>query len=133
MLSTCYHSSGTDLLRNALDKLFENSCRLNWATLKHRGYRQPIVPLSLKERCSGVTLFVQKVGSLDGQTKNSATNRELYVNGGVHSLIDVFALSNALPHSEKCKARGFTVIVDGRKSQWNIVKTVVLMLQVHTL
>ncbi|KAI4805782.1 hypothetical protein KUCAC02_010379 [Chaenocephalus aceratus] len=29
----------------------------------------------------------------------------------------------------KCKARGFTVIVDGRKSQWNIVKTVVLMLQ----
>ncbi|KAF1382825.1 hypothetical protein PFLUV_G00147810 [Perca fluviatilis] len=31
--------------------------------------------------------------------------------------------------SEKCKARGFTVIVDGRKSQWNIVKTVVLMLQ----
>lgn len=34
--------------------------------------------------------------------------------------------------SEKCKARGFTVIVDGRKSQWNIVKTVVLMLQVQT-
>jgi len=32
--------------------------------------------------------------------------------------------------SEKCKARGFTVIVDGMKSQWNIVKTVVLMLQV---
>ncbi|XP_032866780.1 SEC14 domain and spectrin repeat-containing protein 1 isoform X3 [Tyto alba] len=32
--------------------------------------------------------------------------------------------------SEKCKARGFTVIVDGRKSQWNVVKTVVLMLQV---
>uniref|UniRef100_A0A674MZ45 SEC14 and spectrin domains 1 n=1 Tax=Takifugu rubripes TaxID=31033 RepID=A0A674MZ45_TAKRU len=31
--------------------------------------------------------------------------------------------------SEKCKARGFTVIVDGRKSQWNTVKTVVLMLQ----
>ncbi|XP_028249622.1 SEC14 domain and spectrin repeat-containing protein 1 isoform X1 [Parambassis ranga] len=31
--------------------------------------------------------------------------------------------------SEKCKARGFTVIVDGRRSQWNIVKTVVLMLQ----
>ncbi|KAG5852577.1 hypothetical protein ANANG_G00063940 [Anguilla anguilla] len=31
--------------------------------------------------------------------------------------------------SEKCKARGFTVIVDGRKSQWNLVKTVVLMLQ----
>ncbi|XP_074514603.1 SEC14 domain and spectrin repeat-containing protein 1 isoform X2 [Sebastes fasciatus] len=31
--------------------------------------------------------------------------------------------------SKKCKARGFTVIVDGRKSQWNIVKTVVLMLQ----
>ncbi|XP_056468291.1 SEC14 domain and spectrin repeat-containing protein 1 isoform X1 [Gadus chalcogrammus] len=31
--------------------------------------------------------------------------------------------------SERCKARGFTVIVDGRKSQWNIVKTVVLMLQ----
>uniref|UniRef100_A0A8D3DJ19 SEC14 and spectrin domains 1 n=1 Tax=Scophthalmus maximus TaxID=52904 RepID=A0A8D3DJ19_SCOMX len=31
--------------------------------------------------------------------------------------------------SEKCKARGFTVIVDGRKSQWTIVKTVVLMLQ----
>uniref|UniRef100_A0A8C5J8U1 SEC14 and spectrin domain containing 1 n=1 Tax=Junco hyemalis TaxID=40217 RepID=A0A8C5J8U1_JUNHY len=31
--------------------------------------------------------------------------------------------------SEKCKARGFTVIVDGRKSQWNVVKTVVLMLQ----
>ncbi|KAM4608297.1 SEC14 domain and spectrin repeat-containing protein 1 [Polymixia lowei] len=31
--------------------------------------------------------------------------------------------------SQKCKARGFTVIVDGRKSQWNIVKTVVLMLQ----
>ncbi|XP_069389827.1 SEC14 domain and spectrin repeat-containing protein 1 isoform X2 [Paralichthys olivaceus] len=31
--------------------------------------------------------------------------------------------------SAKCKARGFTVIVDGRKSQWNIVKTVVLMLQ----
>ncbi|KAM3849709.1 SEC14 domain and spectrin repeat-containing protein 1 [Diretmus argenteus] len=31
--------------------------------------------------------------------------------------------------SVKCKARGFTVIVDGRKSQWNIVKTVVLMLQ----
>ncbi|KAJ3591665.1 hypothetical protein NHX12_006797, partial [Muraenolepis orangiensis] len=30
---------------------------------------------------------------------------------------------------ERCKARGFTVIVDGRKSQWNIVKTVVLMLQ----
>lgn len=34
--------------------------------------------------------------------------------------------------SEKCKARGFTVIVDGRKSQWNVVKTVVLMLQVNT-
>uniref|UniRef100_A0A8D3D044 SEC14 and spectrin domains 1 n=1 Tax=Scophthalmus maximus TaxID=52904 RepID=A0A8D3D044_SCOMX len=34
--------------------------------------------------------------------------------------------------SEKCKARGFTVIVDGRKSQWTIVKTVVLMLQVQT-
>ncbi|KTF81310.1 hypothetical protein cypCar_00041788 [Cyprinus carpio] len=33
--------------------------------------------------------------------------------------------------SEKCKARGFTVIVDGRKSQWNIVKTVVLMLQLE--
>lgn len=33
--------------------------------------------------------------------------------------------------SEKCKARGFTVIVDGRRSQWNIVKTVVLMLQVQ--
>uniref|UniRef100_A0A8C9F2D7 CRAL-TRIO domain-containing protein n=1 Tax=Pavo cristatus TaxID=9049 RepID=A0A8C9F2D7_PAVCR len=33
--------------------------------------------------------------------------------------------------SEKCKARGFTVIVDGRKSQWNVVKTVVLMLQVN--
>ncbi|XP_069081542.1 SEC14 domain and spectrin repeat-containing protein 1 isoform X3 [Pleurodeles waltl] len=32
--------------------------------------------------------------------------------------------------SDKCKARGFTVIVDGRKSQWNVVKTVVLMLQV---
>lgn len=32
--------------------------------------------------------------------------------------------------SEKCKARGFTVIVDGRRSQWNVVKTVVLMLQV---
>ncbi|XP_063174187.1 SEC14 domain and spectrin repeat-containing protein 1 [Candoia aspera] len=31
--------------------------------------------------------------------------------------------------SEKCKARGFTVIVDGRKSQWHVVKTVVLMLQ----
>ncbi|KAM6934366.1 SEC14 domain and spectrin repeat-containing protein 1 [Xenentodon cancila] len=31
--------------------------------------------------------------------------------------------------SDKCKARGFTVIVDGRKSPWNIVKTVVLMLQ----
>ncbi|XP_062862419.1 SEC14 domain and spectrin repeat-containing protein 1 [Trichomycterus rosablanca] len=31
--------------------------------------------------------------------------------------------------SEKCKARGFTVIVDGRRSQWNVVKTVVLMLQ----
>ncbi|XP_077393010.1 SEC14 domain and spectrin repeat-containing protein 1 isoform X1 [Festucalex cinctus] len=31
--------------------------------------------------------------------------------------------------SEKCKARGFTVIVDGRRSQWNTVKTVVLMLQ----
>ncbi|XP_035249325.1 SEC14 domain and spectrin repeat-containing protein 1-like [Anguilla anguilla] len=31
--------------------------------------------------------------------------------------------------SEKCKSRGFTVIVDGRKSQWNTVKTVVLMLQ----
>ncbi|XP_076858433.1 SEC14 domain and spectrin repeat-containing protein 1 isoform X1 [Brachyhypopomus gauderio] len=31
--------------------------------------------------------------------------------------------------SEKCKARGFTVIVDGRKSQWTVVKTVVLMLQ----
>ncbi|XP_061464301.1 SEC14 domain and spectrin repeat-containing protein 1 isoform X1 [Rhineura floridana] len=31
--------------------------------------------------------------------------------------------------SAKCKARGFTVIVDGRKSQWNVVKTVVLMLQ----
>ncbi|XP_061917422.1 SEC14 domain and spectrin repeat-containing protein 1 [Entelurus aequoreus] len=31
--------------------------------------------------------------------------------------------------SDKCKARGFTVIVDGRKSQWNTVKTVVLMLQ----
>ncbi|XP_069472200.1 SEC14 domain and spectrin repeat-containing protein 1 isoform X2 [Ambystoma mexicanum] len=31
--------------------------------------------------------------------------------------------------SDKCKARGFTVIVDGRKSQWNVVKTVVLMLQ----
>ncbi|XP_009994627.1 PREDICTED: SEC14 domain and spectrin repeat-containing protein 1 [Chaetura pelagica] len=30
---------------------------------------------------------------------------------------------------DKCKARGFTVIVDGRKSQWNVVKTVVLMLQ----
>uniref|UniRef100_A0A8C5LPA3 Uncharacterized protein n=1 Tax=Leptobrachium leishanense TaxID=445787 RepID=A0A8C5LPA3_9ANUR len=29
--------------------------------------------------------------------------------------------------SDKCKARGFTVIVDGRKSQWNIVKTVVLI------
>lgn len=36
----------------------------------------------------------------------------------------------ALSDSEKCKARGFTVIVDGRKSQWNTVKTVVLMLQV---
>uniref|UniRef100_A0AAQ6IRA7 CRAL-TRIO domain-containing protein n=1 Tax=Anabas testudineus TaxID=64144 RepID=A0AAQ6IRA7_ANATE len=35
--------------------------------------------------------------------------------------------------SEKCKARGFTVIMDGRKSQWNIVKTVVLMLQVQQL
>ncbi|TMS06953.1 SEC14 domain and spectrin repeat-containing protein 1 [Larimichthys crocea] len=34
-----------------------------------------------------------------------------------------------LQSHEKCKARGFTVIVDGRKSQWNIVKTVVLMLQ----
>lgn len=34
-------------------------------------------------------------------------------------------------YSEKCKARGFTVIVDGRKSQWNVVKTVVLMLQVR--
>lgn len=33
--------------------------------------------------------------------------------------------------SEKCKARGFTVIVDGRRSQWNVVKTVVLMLQVR--
>ncbi|KAJ8253125.1 hypothetical protein GJAV_G00209400 [Gymnothorax javanicus] len=31
--------------------------------------------------------------------------------------------------SEKCKSRGFTVIVDGRKSQWTVVKTVVLMLQ----
>ncbi|XP_018417114.1 PREDICTED: SEC14 domain and spectrin repeat-containing protein 1 [Nanorana parkeri] len=31
--------------------------------------------------------------------------------------------------SDKCKARGFTVIVDGRKSQWNVVKTVVVMLQ----
>lgn len=31
--------------------------------------------------------------------------------------------------SEKCKARGFTIIADGRKSQWNVVKTVVLMLQ----
>ncbi|XP_054644195.1 SEC14 domain and spectrin repeat-containing protein 1 [Dunckerocampus dactyliophorus] len=31
--------------------------------------------------------------------------------------------------SDKCKARGFTVIVDGRRSQWNTVKTVVLMLQ----
>uniref|UniRef100_A0AAY5EYE0 CRAL-TRIO domain-containing protein n=1 Tax=Electrophorus electricus TaxID=8005 RepID=A0AAY5EYE0_ELEEL len=31
--------------------------------------------------------------------------------------------------SEKCKARGFTVIVDGRKSPWTVVKTVVLMLQ----
>ena len=80
-----------------------------------------------------VTLFVKKVEWLDGQTKNSATNRELYVNVGAHSLIDVSVLSNALPHSEKCKARGFTVIVDGRKSQWNIVKTVVLMLQVHTV
>lgn len=30
---------------------------------------------------------------------------------------------------DKCKARGFTVIVDGRKSQWNVVKTVVVMLQ----
>uniref|UniRef100_H3CJ16 SEC14 and spectrin domains 1 n=1 Tax=Tetraodon nigroviridis TaxID=99883 RepID=H3CJ16_TETNG len=29
--------------------------------------------------------------------------------------------------SEKCKARGFTVIVDGRRSQWNTVKTVVLI------
>lgn len=38
-----------------------------------------------------------------------------------------------LPTSEKCKARGFTVIVDGRKSQWNTVKTVVLMLQVSAL
>lgn len=36
----------------------------------------------------------------------------------------------ALSGSEKCKARGFTVIVDGRRSQWNTVKTVVLMLQV---
>nr|XP_006014103.2 PREDICTED: SEC14 domain and spectrin repeat-containing protein 1-B-like [Latimeria chalumnae] len=35
--------------------------------------------------------------------------------------------------SETCKARGFTVIVDGRKSQWNVVKTVVLMLQVSIL
>lgn len=34
--------------------------------------------------------------------------------------------------SEKCKARGFTVIVDGRRSQWTTVKTVVLMLQVET-
>lgn len=33
--------------------------------------------------------------------------------------------------SDKCKARGFTVIVDGRRSQWNTVKTVVLMLQVR--
>uniref|UniRef100_UPI00358EF4EE SEC14 domain and spectrin repeat-containing protein 1 n=1 Tax=Myxine glutinosa TaxID=7769 RepID=UPI00358EF4EE len=31
--------------------------------------------------------------------------------------------------SEKCKSRGFTVIVDGRKASWNLVKTVVLMLQ----
>ncbi|XP_061548331.1 SEC14 domain and spectrin repeat-containing protein 1 [Phycodurus eques] len=31
--------------------------------------------------------------------------------------------------SEKCKARGFTVIVDGRRTQWNTVKMVVLMLQ----
>lgn len=37
------------------------------------------------------------------------------------------------PRSEKCKARGFTVIVDGRKSQWNTVKTVVLMLQVPAI
>lgn len=46
------------------------------------------------------------------------------------------AVGNTLPlfvcASEKCKARGFTVIVDGRKSQWNTVKTVVLMLQVET-
>uniref|UniRef100_A0A671XPM1 SEC14 and spectrin domains 1 n=1 Tax=Sparus aurata TaxID=8175 RepID=A0A671XPM1_SPAAU len=52
-----------------------------------------------------------------------------FLSGNARTLIDVFALSNSLPHSEKCKARGFTVIVDGRKSQWNIVKTVVLMLQ----
>lgn len=38
--------------------------------------------------------------------------------------------ASSLSRSEKCKARGFTVIVDGRKSQWNTVKTVVLMLQV---
>uniref|UniRef100_S4RZ58 SEC14 and spectrin domains 1 n=1 Tax=Petromyzon marinus TaxID=7757 RepID=S4RZ58_PETMA len=31
--------------------------------------------------------------------------------------------------SEKCKSRGFTVIVDGRKAAWNLVKTVVLTLQ----
>lgn len=43
---------------------------------------------------------------------------------------EVLPLSLCL--SQKCKARGFTVIVDGRKSQWNIVKTVVLMLQVQT-
>lgn len=42
-----------------------------------------------------------------------------------------FFLSVFLFFSEKCKARGFTVIVDGRKSQWNVVKTVVLMLQVN--
>uniref|UniRef100_A0A3Q1ATY8 CRAL-TRIO domain-containing protein n=1 Tax=Amphiprion ocellaris TaxID=80972 RepID=A0A3Q1ATY8_AMPOC len=68
----------------------------------------------------------------------------MYLHGFMHGLILTIPLSSdqtsmeelsatldyllSIP-SEKCKARGFTVIVDGRKSQWNIVKTVVLMLQ----
>lgn len=50
-----------------------------------------------------------------------------------HLKIQRFCKPLPLPASEKCKARGFTVIVDGRKSQWNTVKTVVLMLQVSAL
>lgn len=45
-------------------------------------------------------------------------------------IITIFLLPSLF--SDKCKARGFTVIVDGRRSQWNTVKTVVLMLQVGT-